>query len=382
MRIGITIDTNTQSIWSNGLNQNAIFLCQLFNKLNYQSDLIINTDTSKRMVSEIKNLTNLNTVTATDSFKIRYDIIICLGYFIGNDVYDVYLKNNGSLKLVYYKCGNSFIMDSESILFNHYEANVNKKDHNLPKPDQIWVIPQMEKTNLQYYSFLHRQYNSTVVPFIWNPIAIEFESNKYGLPIYQKKDINNIAIMEPNISIMKNVLLPITIVDLHLELGYEINKILMFGSDNIKTNPRLLNILNRSKLLKENKITAESRQPTPHILKNYADVVLSWQLENNLNYLYLDVAWMGYPIIHNANLCSDIGYYYEDFDIKMGQEMLNKVINNHNNDEDYLNRNRNLINRYTINNDIMVKQYDTLLENLMSNKFIKYSYDKDNNTII
>lgn len=381
MRIGITIDTNTQSIWSNGLNQNAIFLCNLINKLGYQSSLIINSDITKRMVSEINDLINLDLVSLKDSLKDKYDVIICLGYYLSKDTYNQYIKNNNSLKLVYYKCGNSFIMDCESMIFNNNGGNTKNQDNDLPKPDQIWVIPQMEKTNLQYYSFLDRQRNSTVVPFIWDPMIIQFESNKHGLELYEKNRFKNIAIMEPNISVMKNALLPIAIADLHLELGYEFDKLMVFGSDKIKDNPRLLNVLSRSKLLQDKKISVGTRQPTPHILKNYADIVLSWQWENNLNYLYLDVAWMGYPIIHNANLCEDIGYYYEGFDIEMGQKILHKAISNHTEDDQYLNRNRDLIKRYTINNEAMVKQYDTLLKNLVKNMFEKYSYNKITNTI-
>ena len=43
MRIAITINLGT-SLWSNGLNQNAIYLAMLFQKLGHNVDLIYDDD--------------------------------------------------------------------------------------------------------------------------------------------------------------------------------------------------------------------------------------------------------------------------------------------------------------------------------------------------
>jgi hypothetical protein len=38
---------------------------------------------------------------------------------------------------------------------------------------------------------------------------------------------------------------------------------------------------------------------------------------------------MGYPVIHNAPMCKDIGYYYEGSDTTKASELLNWVLENH-----------------------------------------------------
>ena len=43
MNIGITINLSTD-IWSSGINQNAIYLSMLFDKIGYKSELLHSTD--------------------------------------------------------------------------------------------------------------------------------------------------------------------------------------------------------------------------------------------------------------------------------------------------------------------------------------------------
>ena len=45
-------------------------------------------------------------------------------------------------------------------------------------------------------------------------------------------------------------------------------------------------------------------------------------LENGQNYLYYDVLYGGYPLIHNSTLIGDAGYYYPDFDSAAGGRAL------------------------------------------------------------
>jgi hypothetical protein len=115
----------------------------------------------------------------------------------------------------------------------------------------------------------------------------------------------------------------------------------------------------------DKKISIETRYNTLDFMKNHADIAVSHQLENPLNYLYLDLAWMGWPIIHNAHLCKDIGYYYEGFDYKVGGEILNEVILTHDlNIDEYLNKNRKIIDRYLPTNEGLQNKYIKLIENL------------------
>jgi len=384
MNIGITIQTTSGSLWTNGINQNAIYLAMLIKKIGYTPYLIYGGELTEKVINELN--IDIKTISVKTSFSIKFNAILQVGFTVSNSILNVWKQQNNEIKFVMYECGNNFLVDMESILFDAYEDRV--KSHELGKndptaiPDQIWVIPQMEKICLQYYSFTLGQEKATVVPFIWNPIAIETKSKEYELGIYQPKELRRVGIMEPNLSVMKNILLPMAISEKYYTKYLDLDAVLMIGAEKLKNNKRLLQLISNMRLYKDNKITADGRINTPLALKKYIDVVLSWQWENNLNYLYLDVAWMGYPIIHNANLCTDIGYYYEDFNINMGVEQLYKVINTHNNDTNYLKRNRLLIERYTENNPTILNDYKKLFNNLFNDNYTKYKYNPINNSII
>ena len=80
-------------------------------------------------------------------------------------------------------------------------------------------------------------------------------------------------------------------------------------------------IVNSLDLHHDKKITSEARFNTLAFMKDHASVAVSFQMENNLNYLYFDLAWMGYPIIHNASFIKDVGYYYDQFDYDSGAKI-------------------------------------------------------------
>ena len=64
------------------------------------------------------------------------------------------------------------------------------------------------------------------------------------------------------------------------------------------------------------------RHDTPAFLAENTDAVISHQLENPLNYFYLEVCWQGYPLVHNAHLVPELGYYYAGNDVQAGAARL------------------------------------------------------------
>ena len=89
-------------------------------------------------------------------------------------------------------------------------------------------------------------------------------------------------------------------------------------------------------------------------------------MENNLNYLYLDLAWMGWPVVHNANLCKDVGYYYEGFNYDEGAEVLkNAILTHDDNHEEYTRKNRSVLNKYLPTNKYLQEQYISLVNSVL-----------------
>jgi hypothetical protein len=131
-------------------------------------------------------------------------------------------------------------------------------------------------------------------------------------------------------------------------------------------------------IVKEKKIFMESRYNTPYFLAEHTDIVLSHQWGNPLNYAYLDALHFGYPLVHNADMIKDMGYYYNDFNILSGAEQLIKALSEHDlHHEEYKRRSAFALNRYRATNKSLSDLYDKLIDELFETKDWDLSYEYD-----
>lgn len=379
-RIGITIYVKS-NLFSNGINQNAIYLGRILKKCGYIVDLICN---DQKTVDEVKKFeTEINVFTLEKSYTIRYNLILQVGFTIEKKFSSKWKLKNPDLKFVAYECGNHYLSNTEKMLFKKSDETsyFRNRDEFDQKPHQVWSIPQMENTNYTFYQFRHRQDKITVVPFIWDPFVIEETFRIKGGSIYTPRPIERCSVMEPNISVMKNVVFPVIVLEKNQKIN-PLKNIFLFGADVLKESKPFVDFILSTEIGKNKVVSVESRFPSAKILIDHTDFVFSWQWENNLNYLWLDVAWMGYPVIHNGSMCEDVGYYYEGFDGDMGLQKINEVIKSHNdNYEKYIFKNREIIKRYTKENQNLIDQYKELVENVLNNKFERKKYNWVENKI-
>lgn len=383
MRVGITVDLSV-SLFSSGINQNSIYLGMLYEKLGWDVVLLSVSDDDKAANElEILKIDSINICKYIDSLNTRFDLIIELGSATSIPLMNRYKKLNPNIKLIKYKCGNELFTTTESILHGAHSKRKAKdaKIIESPKADAIWVIPQMENTNLHFYRYIDGgKGKATVVPFIWDPIVIESFQKSLSFKNWSKfRDNINISIMEPNLSIMKNLMIPVVIASKALDEGkIKIKQIIAWSTSKLAENLDLVRFIKHGNQQLVKKLKAQGRKPTISVL-GLTDIVLSWQLENNLNYLYFDVAWLGYPIVHNANLCQDIGYYYENSDVDMASDKLTEVISNHS--VGYLSTMRDRIKRYTIENPNLLESYRKLTDEVLNDNFNRKKYDWETNSI-
>jgi len=378
MKIAITFD-NSISLFQNGVQQNAIYLARILQNAGHKTFLIVNDFYKGKDVNYIKSMTpGIDKAPMQKIYAAGIDVLITVGMSISHDDIKMLKVSNPNVKIIAYKCGNEMLSEMESIIFAEEISSASKI--NPITPDAIWSIPQMVDTNLTYYALKYNQNNVTVVPFIWDHVLSDVYMQENNIPAWDGRDIKRIATMEPNLSVMKNAFVPMAIVSKCIKDGIEIDAFHTFSTDKIaKKQPFLKKVSDFS--LNKIKFTANSRYPTFFVMKNHADLCLSWQWENNLNYLWLDVAWMGWPVVHNGSLCQDVGYYYPEFDIESGQIQVQKAIKSHNDDNDYLERNRSIIKRYTHKNEQLKADYKMLLDNLVNDKFVEYNYDWKTNSL-
>lgn len=401
MKIGITISLD-KNLFSSGINQNAFYLSILFCEAGHECILLgqlplkdgkkqdIKKGITYKQLQMTKGPYNIEMQSFDDSENDYFDVVVILGLNMNSDRILNLKKVNPKIKFVHYQCGNQFLIDMEAALFGSHSAHFGKKvklksQHDNPETrfDAVWQIPQMNPTNWSWTVHTMKTENVTVVPFVWDPIFIEenFKHKGYGV-CKPNKDFTKVGIMEPNLSVMKNFLIPLAVCE---RVNKEISKVKIYaGARAVKENIRARQLIVNTELADAGKLHTEKRHTTPDILSKWSHTIVSWQWTNPLNYLYFDIAWMGYPIIHNAHLCKDVGYYYKDVDIIEAGEKVKWVIDNHGDSEylvDYILKNRKAIKRFTKENKTLIKQYDMLLQDLVTDKFQKYNYDEELNLI-
>jgi hypothetical protein len=380
LKLGITIElpTNLTSLYSNGIRQNAFYFFELLKNMNYDVKLIIPNSLSENVLNSI-SFYKYDYVLLNNILYEEFDVIFSFGFSLPKNLFSILKKCD--VKIVAYLCGNSYLIDSEKILYNQHKERTINYDHTKDETyDVLWSIPQMYKQNKYYWEIIYRT-KCLQVPFIWSPSSIEFIkqikkiSNDEQL-MYKKKH-NNIAIFEPNISLMKWCLPCLLITELTNRKYKNINKVYMTNIDitakvdDMKINhfnlTELNNICRGLDLFNEKKIFAERRYITLEFMESHADIAVSHQWENPLNYLYIDLAWMGWPILHNASLCKDLGYYYPDFNYEEASEKLNDILLHHDiNQKEYLQYNRKIIDKYVPTNVELQTSYRNLIENLFN----------------
>lgn len=365
--LGITIHLKyeDESVWTNGIKQNAIFLARTFMNSNKNYNVyIVNTSNTKITNKLGWDIEKYKTVQLND-IKDELDIIFPLGGGLSKEWID-YLRNRGC-KIVPYKCGNEYIISMENILFEARDLLTTYE-----QVDQVWNIPQMENTNQEYWRMFYRA-EAVTIPFVWNEMFLEQhikELEKKGIDTYYQPSNKpkNISVFEPNINVYKFAMYPILIAeDVYREEPNLIERLKITNTQKIRYHKEFIHLVKQLDIENNNKVSYENRFPIAWFLAEHTDIVLSHQWENALNYAYIDTVYLNYPLVHNAHLFKDAGYYYNGFNIKEGKEKLLYAIKEHdNNMESYNNKSKKMIEYYHSDNPKNVKRYDELIENLLN----------------
>lgn len=367
LHIGITIGLRheAETLWNNGIKQNAVFLAEaLKNCPNVASVILVNTTG----VSITPQLPWDQTRWPTRSFhdcKDQLDVLIELGGQIGPAETD-YLKQRGC-RLVSYCCGFEYVHAMEAILFErplwgeHFFVN--------QRYDAVWMVPQVARISQPYFEVLRRQ-QARPVPFVWSPVFLEQrcenlpQQGRYQPRIGQPR---RLVVMEPNHNVVKFCLYPVMIAELaYRERPQAIAQLTVTNAERIATQSmEFITLMNQLDIVRDGKALFLGRHDTPVFLASHCDIVLSHQWENPLNYFYLEVCWQGYPLVHNADLCPELGYYYPGNALVAAREQLLRIIDTHDAQAGaYQAEQRRLIGRFLPTDTTLVAEYATLLDAL------------------
>ena len=383
MRIGITIGltSTNESLWINGIKQNALALAKLLSASPAQHTVtLLNTTT----VPVTSALPWDITAPVTQAFELQWalanlDVLILLGGQLAAEPSAA--LGAAGVKLVGYKCGSEAVVSTEAVVHGTVLAGA---PYYNPHLNALWLVPQVAELNAHYYRVLHRCDVAHTVPFVWDPAPLEAAC--IGLPhagLYAPKanayidDVGGargarLTVLEPNRDLLKTFLTPLLIAEcLYRTMPEAINVVRLMNLHHRRDHAELKGVLDATDLHRDSRVTVEGRFETPWVLAHHTDAVVSHQWGNPLNYAYLEACWLGYPLVHNAELCRDLGFYYAGHDVAAGAAMLGQAISllgasaqAEQEAISYRNYQRASIARFLPNSGQLQAQYDNLLSQL------------------
>ncbi|NIF52251.1 DUF2827 domain-containing protein [Burkholderia sp. Ax-1724] len=367
LRIGITIGLHheAESLWVNGIKQNALYLMRVFQHSPLRHQVVLVNTTSVAITAKLPWDLERCPVRRFEDVKDSLDVLIELGGQI-NAGQTGYIRARGT-KLVSYCCGPEYVQLMEAMIFNRRMADsifINQCY------DEVWVIPQVVETSLPFFRTL-RRCPAREVPFVWDPMCIEARTRE--LPHHGEyrpaRGPRRLSVMEANLDVLKFCLYPMLIAEnAYRIVGDGISHLHVTNAERLATQcPEFIGIARYLDLVRDRKASFVGHFETPEFLAEHTDIVVSHQWGLALNYFYFDVCWNGYPFVHNAQLCRELGYYYAGNDVDEGARQLVQAIRHHDADwEGYRDRQRRIIARYLSTNAEVVARYDGLLLQLNS----------------
>lgn len=363
--VGITVHLSAApgtSIWSAGATQNCVFLVNALRACPSVERVCLINCGDAETVPAAYMLAGQEVVRFGDVAD-QLDVLIEAGSQVSAENVEKIRARGG--RCVAYRFGNNAILDTERMLrgplakhlddvlapaaLEALKSILRAKDGgpmlNGAVFDEVWTIPQHERTCRSYFEVTLRA-PVRIVPHIWEPTFIDAAVAELakdpacaGLSFGYKpgRAQKRVSMFEPNINIIKNAIFPLLVAEKAFRRradliehvwctnALDLIKLPMFESFVWSLD------LQRTKKPDGNPhVTFEGRFNLPYWLAKNTDVVLAWQWENALNYMYYDALYGGYPLIHNSDMLpKGVGYYYEGFDAEDGGNVLVSALLTH-----------------------------------------------------
>ncbi|MEO6920196.1 MAG: DUF2827 domain-containing protein [Collimonas sp.] len=330
INVGISIfAVQGAQLWSNGLNQNLAFLVMLLRQSPQVGKVfLLNGGDLDHMPAEM-GLDALNVpLVKPQDVTFDLDVVIEMGAQLPLE----WLRHVRALgvKIITFFVGHTYADNAEAPMFDGPNGQI----FNGTPWHEIWTLPQHTKSCMPFLRTVSRV-PVFAMPHIWSPQflqeridASEKNGHRFGYQASSGADRPGwrTAIFEPNISVVKNSVIPMLVCEQAYRLDQRsVSMMMVMNTVQMKEHPTFNRFAINLDLTRHHKATYEPRVAFVECMAGQKmDAVVSHQWENGQNYLYYDALYGGYPLIHNSEyLAADgIGIYYPHFEASAGGKAL------------------------------------------------------------
>ena len=329
LKVGVTLYVRKgfQSLWENGIFQNCLFLVMLLEKAPHveRAYLVQGGDGEAEHRQQLLNEVPLDTLSLDEAAQ-QLDVIIEMSAQLDPAWVTAFRAKGG--KVISAHVGNDYMIDAERMIFNRPNAHLMSGS----PYHQVWTLPEYESTCVSYYEAAMRA-PVKIMPHLWSPVVIERASRTmadahYGYQAGAKSW--RVALFEPNICMVKTGFIPLLACEVaHRRSPGALSRVLAFNTRHLMANSTMIGFCDALDIHRLGLVQYEARAATYEVMAKMADAVVSHHLENGQNYLYYELLWGGYPLIHNSEFVGDCGYYYPGLDCEDGGLALLEALRSH-----------------------------------------------------
>ena len=370
LNVGVTIHVRkgTQSLWENGIFQNCLFLVQLLMRVP-RIDKVFLVAGGDGSTEDARNFLGDSPAPVIDmnTAMENLDLMIEMSAQLGSEWIVAFRERGG--KVATMRVGNDYVIDAERMVFD--------KPHGLlisgAPYDEIWTLPQYEKTAAPYYRSAMRA-EVRIVPHLWSPAVLEREvaalpaGTSFGYQPGRRRW--RAGIFEPNICMVKTGFIPMLCCEVaHRADPDMLERVWAYNTFHLKEHVTFNGFAHSLNIVQHGLSSFEGRFPFVQIVSANVDVVVSHHWENAQNYVYYEALYGGYPLIHNSHLLGDCGYRYHDFDCEEGGAALRRAFAEHDaNLESYRQTANAYLHRLDPENEVNVRAYADAIDALYVNR--------------
>ena len=304
-----TAPINKGCIFSNGLYQNIFIFYKLLENIGYLPFFMQNLDgaTPDEILAGYRSI-GIEQLMAKPLPVYAY---LEIGMSVDPN-FRKFMRMLGARNVKIY-LGNILNIDTETSLFypqmffNH---------HVVGEMEQIWVSPHYEQ-HREYAGILNKVYdisaNTCIVPYVWDPCFI----TRFGTQAPKWRpaaagERETIILMEPNISFQKSSLIPLLALEEYKLRHPEWNaRIIIINGHRLMAVPHFSeNVASHLRLRPQCEF--RERSSIVALFEEFPSAkFICHQVNNEYNYMVLELLYCGFPVIHNGEVWSAYGYSYE-----------------------------------------------------------------------
>lgn len=357
MRILLTANYKN-GVFSNGLQQNIVFLAELLKKIGFEPIIAINHKIDD-CVDPPKDILILEEHEILDYIDDLYAVLQTT-WMLKHSIIDKIKELKPACRNIHVHYGNRLLADIE-------QSSWNTTSPLIPyRVDENWVSPHY-KFSFNYFRTYYKNEKVFELPYIWSSKYMETHEkiwNKSGKSCFYSKDKpKHIGIFEPNLNTTKHCLPSIMIAEeLYSEDKSLFESLNVYCTSKLKEANFFKRMMWQLDIQKDGKANFNHRQKVSNLFANKISVSLSNQLLNGLNYTYLEALYFNIPLVHNSEYIKSAGYFYPEYDTKKGAEALRLALTFHDkNLEEYKKQSQTILNKFSPNNPFVIEKYKKLL---------------------